>query len=303
MPLLLSGSLTVGRKFILPACRKNLRGQPTLFSFAITEPSGGSDVEDSDGARHYIPRTLASRVEGGWRLNGRKVFISGGDRADFITVFAALAGEGMESWTCFLLEGNNPGLTIGRNELKMGQRASAATELIFEDAIVPDSHVIGGLRRGWAINRAVLNFSRIPVGAIALGIARGAAERATEFACQTKLGGKRLIDYQDIQLEVAQMLLDTSAMRAMVWQSAATWTPTQARASMTKVFCADMAMQTCQRAMNLMGNQGCLQENGAEKAYRDARLTQIYEGTNQINRLSVIEDQLEALELLMAGRG
>lgn len=294
-PIVFSGDLGLVGRVLLPAYRSNLRGEPKLFAFGITEPTGGSDVEDSEGAVTYKPYTTAKRTIGGWLLNGRKVFISGGDIADAVTVFAALEHEGLASWTCFLVERGAAGYAVGRTELKMGQRVSGAAELVFEDVFVPDANVVGKLRGGWTLNRAVLNSSRIPVGAIALGIARGALERAATFAATATLAGKRLVDYQDVQLQLAQMMLDVQAMRALVWQSA-TWRPTQAKASMTKVFCSDTAMRVCETAMDLLGNHALAHGNFVEKHFRDARLTQIYEGTNQINRLAILEDQLEQLE-------
>jgi butyryl-CoA dehydrogenase len=268
------------------------------MAFAITEPGAGSDAQDGRGASLYRPTTTAKKVEGGWLLNGTKIFISGGDIAQSVSVFAALEGEGMDSWSCFLLQRGMDGFTVGRKESKMGQRASAATELIMDNVFVPDSHLVGELYQGWGINRAVLNYSRIPVGAIALGIARGAMESAVEFASSQSQGGKPLINYQEVQLAIAQMLMEVSAMRCMVWNFANTWTLRQSRASMAKTFCSDTAVKVCERAMELMGNHGILHHKRAEKAYRDARLTQIYEGTNEINRLAVIEDQMEELATL-----
>jgi len=199
----------------------------------------------------------------------------------------------MESWTCFLVEKGMDGFQVGRNELKMGQRASSATELILDNVFVPDKNVVGALRAGWAINRTTLNISRIPVGAIALGIARGAWEAADTFARRTELRGKRLIDYQDVQLALADMMTELAAARALIWQAAASWSPNQARASMAKVFGSDAAMRICTRAMDLLGNHGFLHHQRVEKHFRDARLTQIYEGTNQINRLAIMEDQFD----------
>ncbi len=297
-PLLLSGDPGAVRRFLLPAYRRNRAGHPSLLAFAITEPGAGSDAEESAGAAAARPGTRARRVPGGFRLSGRKVFISGGDLADAVTVFAALEDGGMESWTCFLVERTRAGFSVARRELKMGQRASGAAELVFDDVFLPDDHVVGGLGRGWALNRATLNLSRIPVGAIALGIARGAAEAAVEFARRAQLGGRPLIAFQDVQMEVARMLTELQAMRAMVWQSAWTWRPRQAPASMAKVFCSDTAVRVCERAMALMSDHGLLQAQWAEKAFRDARLAQIYEGTNQVNLLAVIEDQQEELEPL-----
>lgn len=300
-PLLLSGDLGAVRRFLLPAYRRSRAGHPSLLAFAITEPGAGSDAEESAGAATARPGTSARRIPGGFRLSGRKVFISGGDLADAVTVFAALDDGGMESWTCFLVERTRAGFSVARRELKMGQRASGAAELVFDDVFLPDDHVVGGLRRGWALNRATLTLSRIPVGAIALGIARGAAEAAVEFARRARLGGRPLIAFQDVQIEVARMLTELQAMRAMVWQSARTWRPRQAPASMAKVFCSDAAVRVCERAMALMSDHGLMQAQRAEKAFRDARLAQIYEGTNQVNLLAVIEDQQEELEPLPEG--
>lgn len=294
-PILLTMDLATIRRHLLPAYRASKRGEPRLFGYAITEPSAGSDVEEGHGARQHAPGTTATPVQGGFRLRGRKVFISGGDMAHGVLVFAALAGQGMESWTCFLVDTKSPGFRVVRTELKMGQRASGAAELEFDDVFVPDTHVIGGVRGGWALNRITLNFSRIPVGAIALGIARSALDAATDFVCRYRLGGKELIQYQEVQLAIAQMTADTSAMRGLLWQVAARFTPTQSQASIAKSFSADRAVAVCEQAIDLLGNHALVHENRVEKAFRDARLTQIYEGTNQINRLAIIEDLQEGL--------
>lgn len=294
-PVLLSGDRRAITRHLLPILRENHRGHPHVMAYAITEPEGGSDVEDSHGASAHRPGTRARRTDGGWLVTGRKVFISGGDLARTVSVFAALDSEGMESWTCFLVDTAASGFLVARNEHKMGQRASSASELVLDGVFVPDDRVIGGLRRGWAINRAVLNYSRIPVGAIALGIARGAMEAAIAFARRHRVAGRPVLDHQEAQLAIAQMIIDTAAMRALVWHAASSWTARQSTASATKVFCADTAVRVCETAMELMGDAGLLHANRAEKAYRDARLTQIYEGTNEINRLAVIEDQMEEL--------
>ncbi|MBN1852595.1 MAG: acyl-CoA/acyl-ACP dehydrogenase [Pirellulales bacterium] len=290
MPLLVAGDKKILKRFVIPANRRTQEGEPYLFAFAITEPGAGSDVEEGYGASICKPNTVARRAEGGWILNGRKLFISGGDIANAVTAFAALDGEDLQSWTCFLVENQMPGFHRIRNELKMGQRASGATELEFRDVFVPDDHVIGGLRNGWALNRASLNCSRQPVAAIALGIARMAMDAAIDFACRFRMGGRPLLDYQEIQIRVADMIGQTSAMRSMIWQHASRQVVTQANASMCKVHCSDAAVGVCQMAMELLGNHGVLHQNHVEKQFRDARLTQIYEGTNQINRLAIIED-------------
>ena len=292
-PILLSGQMGLIWRTLVPSVRANLRGEPHLFAFAITEPGAGSDAEDGHGAAVNQPGVRARRQGGGWLLNGQKVFISGGDVARQLTVFAALEGEGFESWTCFLVDRDAPGFEVMRTELKMGMRASSAAHLLFKDVWVPDAHVVGGLRQGWALNRATLNLSRLPVASMGVGLAQAAVDVAVDYACQTRLGGKPLIDFQDVQLTLAQMMAETSAARALVWQGARTWAPRQGVASMAKFHCTDTAMSVIQQAMDLLGERAVLHQSRLDKLYRDARLTQIFEGTNQINRLSVIEDLQE----------
>lgn len=294
-PLVLSGDLGAIRRHLLPAYRASLAGEPKLFAFAITEPAAGSDVEEGHGAARLAPGTVARAVEGGHRLTGRKCYISGGDLAQEIAVFAALEGEGIESWTAFLVNARAPGVSVARTELKMGMRASGAAELAFDDVFVPHERVLGGLRKGWALNRATLNMSRLPVAAMGVGFARAALEAATEFACGQRLGGKPLVHYQEVQLVLADMLAETQAARAMVWAAASRTQAIQREASAAKVFCTDVGLRVCGRAMDLLGNHALLHSSRVEKAWRDARLTQIFEGTNQINRLAMIEDVQEHL--------
>ena len=294
-PLLVSGDLAMIRRQLVPACRESRAGSPHIFAYAITEPAGGSDVEDSEGARTYRPGVVARPVEGGFRLTGRKCYISGGDIARSIVVFAALKGEGIESWTAFLVKDDDPGFDVVRTELKMGMRASGAAELEFDDVFVGHDRVVGKLRDGWALNRAILNMSRIPVGAMGVGFARAATEAAEQFVCRARLGTRRLIDYQDVQLDLADMRATTRAARSMVWAAASRTQAIQREASAVKFYATDAAMDVCTRAMDLLGNHAMLHHNRVEKAYRDARLTQIFEGTNQLNRLAVIEDNQQRL--------
>lgn len=291
MPLLLSGSARTIWKHVRPVYRSCQRGEPQLMAFAITEPGAGSDAEDGHGAAQYRPGVIATPVAGGYRLDGRKVFISGGDLARSMTVFAALAGEGMESWTCFLVDRATPGCAVPRTELKMGMRASGAAEIEFDGVFVPEDRVIGGLRSGWVLNRATLNSSRIPVASMGVGFAAAATGIAVEFALAYRLGGRRLIDYQDVQLHLASMVAETRAMRSLVWQEARhAWQPRQLFASAAKFHVTDRAQRVCEMAMDLLADHGGAHEARIEKVFRDVRLTRIFEGTNQINRLSLIED-------------
>ncbi len=293
-PIMLAGDLFQFFKWLGKIAYANLHGEPCPVAFAITEPSAGSDVEETEGALKARLMTYAEPVEGGYRLNGRKVFISNGAVSKYVTLFAAMKGEGIESWTCFLLDKEMKGFSVGRHERKMGQRASDASELILEDVFVPGSRVIGKLRGGWALNRNVLVYSRVGVAAMSLGIARSALEKTVDFCRTHSLGGKRLIEYQDVQLSIADMMIDVSAARGMVWQAARSTKPYQAATAGAKVFASDTAYRVSNLAMEIMGDYGYVHEYGVEKALRDARLTQIYEGTNQVNRLAVIEWQFDS---------
>ncbi|MCY3414218.1 MAG: acyl-CoA/acyl-ACP dehydrogenase [Candidatus Heimdallarchaeota archaeon] len=297
-PILISGDLRAILR-LLPIYRKLKRGEPYIFAFAITEPEAGSDVEESHGASVMKPGTIAKRVPGGWVLNGRKQYISGGAIASAITLFAALEGEGMESWTCFLVTKDMPGLSVVRTELKMGMRASDAAEIELVDVFVPNSNIIGGLRGGWAINRAVLNLSRIPVGSMAVGFAQAAVDITMDFVTRETLGRTPLIHFQEYQLALADMIAETSAIRQVVWENAKTWHPTQRRSAISKFYCSDRAVKVVYRAIDIISNRSIVHQQGIEKVLRDVRLTQIFEGTNQINRLAVIEDTQDELLQMM----
>jgi alkylation response protein AidB-like acyl-CoA dehydrogenase len=293
VPLLLSGSImTILRHFFPFYLKSHFLGKPDTMAFAITEPGAGSDVEETEGGALAKLVTTAKPTKGGYILNGQKCFISGGGIASKVTVYAKLEGEGIESWTCFLVEKGMKGFSVGRREKKMGQRACDASELIFEDVFVPNKNIVGKLRSGWANNRNVLNYSRPVVGAMALGHGRGAFERCLEFCRKTYLGPKRLIEYQDVQIELADMAISLWAARSMIWQSCRQFRCYQSASASAKVFASDTAFKVCNQAMEIMGDHGYVHANGVERSWRDSRLTQIYEGTNQINRLALFEHHL-----------
>lgn len=290
VPLLLAGDIALARRRLISGLRRNLAGDPYLFAYAITEPDAGSDVEEGHGALHAKPGLVARRGNGGWLLTGRKVFISGGDVARGFTVFAALEGEGYESWTCFFVEAGTPGFRPVRTELKMGMRASGAADLEFTDVFVPDEDVVGEVRGGWALNRQTLNLSRLPVAAMAVGFAQAACDIVIDHAGTTRVGGRRIIEQQHVQLRIADALAATSAIRAEVWSASSTWRVSQAVSAMKKFHATDTAMAVIEECMDLLGAESLLHHHRLEKVWRDARLTQIFEGTNQINRIGVIED-------------
>lgn len=302
-PLLLAGDPGLLRRVVLPAFRATQAGNPQLFAFAITEPAAGSDAEEGHGALHQKVGVTARRGNGGWLLRGRKIFISGGNIARYIAVFAAPEGEGYAGWTCFLVDSRSKGFRVAHCELKMGMRASAAAELELDDCFVADADVVGGLRNGWGLARATLNLSRLPVAGMAVGFAQQAVDLATAFACRQRLAGRPLLHYRQTQATLADLQAETQAIRALVWQHARRWTPRQDGAAICKFHATDRAQVVIETALDLFGARGVLHGEQLERTFRDQRLTRIFEGTNQINRLAVIEDQQESLLARIAAAG
>lgn len=302
VPLWLAGDSDLIRRTVLEAHHSMRGGTPHLFAYAITEPAGGSDVEDGYGAMHHRPGVTAHRTQGGWVLSGRKCFISGGDLARDICVFAALDKEDMSSWTCFRVRVPCPGFRVVNIEHKMGMRASHAAELLFDQVFVADRDVVGRLRQGWTLNRATLNASRLPVAGMAVGLAAAATELAVDFCGHYRVAGKRLLDRQHVQLRIADMLTETRALRAYLWHTArSSRQPHQLDAAGCKYLITDRAQHIIETGLNLLDNHAGRHAVRMEKCLRDIRLTRIFEGTNQINRLAVIEDwQPQLLDFLNA---
>jgi alkylation response protein AidB-like acyl-CoA dehydrogenase len=342
-PLLTSGSLACWDTHLAETARAEKAGDPLIWGYVITEPSAGTDVEEP----HFLDKAKlsmqAKRVDGGYVLNGRKCFISNGAVARYLTVTTCTdKRHPLETWTLFLVDREMPGFSVVRNEVKMGQRACLASELLFEDVFVPRENVLGLEGDGMDLGALlVLAASRAPVGAIATGIARGALEHFLAWA-RTPRGGRRPLEQQRIQMALADMhielqkarwaylnaalafdhslgkvlfspltqavltipeILRTSApyqklmksrlgkgvvfaiMRAITSEQAVT--QALAMASLAKVVGGDTAMAVTSRCLELMGTCPCEERRWVEKAFRDAKLTQIYEGTNQLNRLTL----------------
>jgi alkylation response protein AidB-like acyl-CoA dehydrogenase len=293
LPVLLSGDLRQYARVLRPIAGSARGLDPGLAAFAITEPGAGSDAEDTEGSRTARLSCFAVHVSGGYRLNGRKCFISNGSVARWITVFAAVErAEGVASWTCLVVRPPVSGFSVGRIEHKMGQRASPAAELVFDDVFVPEADVVAGEKRGWKLNRMTLDVSRAGVGAMGLGVARGALERAIELAGRRDLGPRPLLAYPEVRFELADLITKVETVRSLVWRACSTFPPDAALSATAKCVAADVAVEVVTRAMALFGDAGLTAELGLEKRLRDARLLQIFEGTNQVNRVLVAETRL-----------
>ncbi len=293
-PILATFDRKKWERFLTPVARAALTDTPKLAAFAITEPNAGSDVEDNQASRYADLMTIAKPEGHSYVLTGRKCFISNGSVASLFTVFATLdRAAGVNAWTCFVVTPDMEGFSVGRIEDKMGQRACPAAELVFDEVRVPRDNLIGGEGNGWKLNQMILNSSRAFVGAVAVGIARNAYEIAFQYALTRKQGGKSLIDHQMIQHKIADMAMLIEVARTYVWQTCrilgSRFPPPGKEPAIAKLFASEAAFKICNEAIQILGGYGYMREYEVEKCLRDARLTQIYEGTSEIQRLRIVE--------------
>ncbi|TDA69990.1 MAG: acyl-CoA dehydrogenase [Clostridia bacterium] len=286
-PLLLYGSEEQKRAFLLPHCR-----EPRLGALALTEPEHGSDVT-----------TLSTRAEfqdDSYIINGRKCFITNGGVADLYTVFPATdPSQGPKGLSCFVVPGNQPGLSGGRKERKMGLRSSHTADVIFDGVRVPPENLVGLAGQGYRIAMDTLEVFRILAAAGSVGIARSALEKACRYAGQRQQFGRPIGSNQAIQVLLADMGTAVEAARLLVWRAA--WLADQGRAdgklaAMAKTYASDTAMKVTTDAVQIFGGYGYMRDYGIEKLMRDAKVGQIYEGTNQIQRLIVARELLKEHE-------
>lgn len=260
-----------------------------LGAFALTEPHAGSDASSI--------RTTAVRKDDAYVLNGNKVFITNGGEADTYIAFAVTdQGKGAKGISAFIVEKDTPGLVVGKKEKKMGLHGSNTTELIFDNAIVPTANLLGQEGEGFTIAMANLDKGRIGIAAQALGIAEAALQYATDYARERKQFGQPIGKIQAVGFKLADMATKVEAARLLVYRAA--WLcsqglPCTKEASMAKLFASDAAMKLATEAVQIFGGYGYTRENPVERLFRDAKITQIYEGTNEIQHL-VITKQLLA---------
>ncbi|MBN2027171.1 MAG: acyl-CoA dehydrogenase family protein [Actinobacteria bacterium] len=260
---------------------------------ACTEASGGSDCATYS---RYIPgthKTMARKDGSDYVLNGTKTFITNAGVADLYLILASLEGyEGRDSTAFFYVPGNAPGLSIGKVEDKMGQRTSPTADVVLSDVRLPEENVFGELGKGvWYVENCLFPISRGAVGALSVGVAQAAYDEALAYARERKQGGKRIIEHQAVAFKLVDMLTNIEAGRALAWKSAwaniTTFGASPELSCMAKVFCTDMAMRVTIDAVQIFGGYGYMKDYPVEKFMRDVKLTQIYEGTNDINRLDI----------------
>ncbi len=275
-PIILFGNDEQKQKY-LPLVAKGEK----LSAFALTEAAAGSDAS--------ALQTTAQKKNGHYILNGVKHFITNGGEAELYTVVAMTdKTKGARGASLFVVEKGTPGLRFGKKEEKMGIRASSTREVIFEDCKIPKENLLGKEGLGFIAAMRTFDMSRPGIGAQAVGIAQGALDEALRYAKSRKQFEKSITTFQGIQWMLADMATQTEAARALVYASAreisAGKKDVGMHSAMAKMYASDVAMKVTTDAVQIFGGYGYMREYPAEKYMRDAKITQIYEGTNQIQR-------------------
>jgi alkylation response protein AidB-like acyl-CoA dehydrogenase len=276
-PILLFGTDEQKKKY-LPAIADGKR----LAAFGLTEPMAGSDAS--------AQRTTARREGDEYVLNGTKVFITNGGEAEIYTTVGLTNPEkGARGASCFIIEKGTPGFTFGKKETKMGIHASVTRELIFDGARIPKENLLGREGMGFIVAMKTFDITRPGVAAQALGIAEGALEETLKYAHTRHQFGQSILNFQGLQWMLADMATQTEAAKALIYALADRIDSGDAKdvshiSAMCKVLASDVAMKVTTDAVQIFGGYGYMTDYPVEKMMRDAKITQIYEGTNQIQR-------------------
>lgn len=284
MPIVKYGTEEQKKKFVVPLARGEYLG-----AFALTEPGAGSDASSI--------RTTARKVGDKYILNGSKIFITNSKEADVYVTFAVTdPSKGSKGISAFLVEKDTPGFKVGKKEKKMGLNGSNTCELIFEEAEVPSANLLGSEGQGYEVALSNLAGGRIGIGAQALGIATAAFEYALSYAKERKQFGAPISKLQAIQFKLADMATQIEAARLLIYRAAEMRQNGQEckkEASMAKMFASDVAMRVTTEAIQVLGGYGYTREYPVERLFRDAKVTQIYEGTNEIQRIVIARELIQ----------
>ena len=285
IPILVAGSQEQKKKYL-----PQLASGSKLAAFGLTEAEAGSDAGSI--------RTTAKKDGDFYILNGTKQWITNGGEADIYTIFAMTnPSKGVRGASAIIVEKGTPGFEFGKKEDKLGIRASATRELIFTDCKVPKENLLGSEGMGFIIAMKTFDQSRPAVGAQAVGVAQGALEEALNYSKIRKQFGAPISSFQAIQHMLADMETNVEAARALVYHAARVIDSGEKNvtrlASMAKLFASDMAMKVTVDAVQILGGYGFMKEYPVEKMMRDAKITQIYEGTNQIMRNIIALDMIK----------
>ncbi len=261
----------------------------TVGAYALSESGSGSDA--------FALQTRAQAIDGGYRLNGRKLWISNAREAGLFIVFATLdPAAGYRGITAFLIEKDTPGFTVGRKEDKLGIRASSTCELIFDNCEVSADSVLGEPGKGYKVAIETLNEGRIGIGAQMLGLAEGAWGHAARYAQERRQFGKAIAEFQAVQFSLAQMATDIEAAKLLVYNAARLKDAGHSylrEAAMSKLFASQVAERVASQCVEIFGGNGFVRDYPAEKYYRDAKVGKIYEGTSNMQLMTIARQLLK----------
>ena len=281
-PILTYGTEEQKQKYLVPLAKGEKLG-----AFALTEPGAGTDAQGA--------QTKAKEEDDGWVLNGTKCFITNGKEADIYIVFAVtdiIEGKRgpQKRFSAFIVEKGTPGFSFGTKEKKMGIRGSSTYELIFEDCKIPKENILGQRGKGFGMAMHTLDGGRIGIAAQALGIGEGALQCAIDFVKERKQFGRPISAFQNTQFQLADMATRMQAAQYMVYRAAmakATQKVYSVEAAQAKLFAAEAAMAVTTKAVQLHGGYGYTREYDVERMMRDAKITEIYEGTSEVQRMVI----------------
>jgi alkylation response protein AidB-like acyl-CoA dehydrogenase len=257
----------------------------TWTGVAMTEPESGSDVASM--------KTHAKKDGGSWVLNGQKCYITWGNIAHYILVFARTSGEkGFQGISCFLLDTKTPGFRVGKNEKKMGLNGVPNVQIFFDNVRIPEENMVCEEGKGFTTCMRILDMNRPTIGAASVGVAQGALDLALQHARDRKQFGRAIGQFQGLQWMLADMAMQIEASRALVYEcarmvDAGDFSRLSEMASMAKCQASDMAMKVVTDAVQIFGGAGYMKDVGVERYMRDAKINQIFEGTNQIQRIVI----------------
>jgi butyryl-CoA dehydrogenase len=282
-PIHLAGSAEQKERFLVPLAQGR-----TLGAYGLTEPEAGSD----SGATRTVGRHEDGAEGGSWVIDGRKRFITNAGQAGIyiITARTGTRADGSPEISAFIVEAGTPGFTVGRLEEKMGLHASPTGELLFESCRVPSDQMLGARGSGWKTFLQILDGGRISIGAMAVGLAQAALDASISYARERRQFGRAIGTFQGVAFMVADMATEVEAARQMVWRAA--WLKDCGRdyglaAAQAKLFASEVSRRATNDAVQIHGGYGYVEEYKVERYLRDAKLTEIGEGTSQIQRLVI----------------
>ncbi|MEO5988333.1 MAG: acyl-CoA dehydrogenase family protein [Candidatus Eisenbacteria bacterium] len=285
-PVYANGSEAQKLKYLVPMAKGEALG-----AFGLTEPGAGSDAAGT--------QTRALPVDGGWRVNGSKIYITNGSYAQYITFTAVTAPSlGANGISAFIMPTATPGFRVGKKEKKMGLRGSDTVEVVFEDVLVTEEHLLGDTTNGFKAFMKTLTGGRISIGALALGVAQGAYEHSLRFSKVREQFGQPIANFQAIQFMLADMALKIEAARHLVYHAAQlkdAGLEFTKEASMAKLFASEIGNWVTDKAIQIHGGIGYCRDIPVERMHRDVKLMEIGEGTSEIQRMVIAREILRGV--------